>query len=82
MKDEYDEGLSSNRSRAHETDFTCIMVLSVMVHRARMAGPRYISSLPVMSFVKEEVTMMTSSEILDKSLMAKYTIRLRTGSLD
>ncbi len=53
-----------------------------MVQRALMAEALYISSLPVMSLVRLDVTMMTSSAKLDKLLMPRYTMRRRTGSLD
>uniref|UniRef100_A0A182V1U4 Uncharacterized protein n=1 Tax=Anopheles merus TaxID=30066 RepID=A0A182V1U4_ANOME len=59
-----------------------IIVLSVMLHRARMAGARYRSSLPVMSFVSELVTMITSSAIGLSSLMPRYTMRRITTSFD
>ena len=42
-----------------------------MVQSALMADARYWSSFPVMSFVRLLVTMMTSSAILDISLMAR-----------
>lgn len=46
-----------------------INITSVMAVKARIAGARYVSSFPVMSLVKDDVTMMTSSATLDKSLM-------------
>uniref|UniRef100_A0A182ITY5 Uncharacterized protein n=1 Tax=Anopheles atroparvus TaxID=41427 RepID=A0A182ITY5_ANOAO len=48
-----------------------IIVLSVMLHSARMAGARYRSSFPVISFVSELVTMITSSAIELSSLMPR-----------
>lgn len=58
-----------------------LKLTSVIVHNARIAAPLYKSSLPVMSFVRDEVTMMTSSAMWLNSLIPKYTIRLKTGSL-
>ncbi len=52
------------------------------LQRALMALALYWSSFPVMSLVRLLVTMMTSSAILDISLMTRYTSRRRVTSLD
>lgn len=46
-----------------------------------MALERYKSVLLFMSFIKELVMMITSSDDGQTSLMTKYTIRLRFASL-
>ena len=47
----------------------------------RIAGALTLSSWPVISLVKDEVTMITSSDIGAKYLIPKYTILLKIGSL-
>lgn len=54
----------------------------MMLQRALMALALYWSSFPVMSLVRLLVTMMTSSAILDISLIARYTRRRRVTSFD
>jgi len=39
-----------------------------------MAPARYASVLPVMSFVNDEVTMITSSAMVDMALIVRYII--------
>ena len=48
------------------------MVLSVMVQSARMAPARNASSFPVISLVRLEVTIITSSAMVDMPLMVRY----------
>lgn len=55
---------------------------SVMLQRALMAAALYISSRPVMSLVRDEVTMITSSAMPARSLIPRYTIRRRITSRD
>lgn len=58
------------------------MRTSVILQRARMAAALYKSSCPVISLVRLEVTMMTSSASDDSSLMPRYTMRRSTTSRD
>lgn len=58
------------------------ILTSVILHRARMAAALYKSSFPVMSLVKLEVTIITSSAMVDNSLIPRYIIRRRITSWD
>lgn len=52
-----------------------------MLHSTRMAFERYSSVLLFMSFMREDVMMMTSSLEGQTSLITKYTMRRRLASL-
>ena len=53
------------------------ILTSVIVQRVRIADALYMSSLPVMSLVRLLVTMITSSAMVDISLITRNTMRRR-----
>ena len=55
---------------------------SMIEHSTRIALARYKSILLLMSFISDDVTMITSSAVGQISLMIRYTMRRKLLSLD
>ena len=55
---------------------------AMIAPRTRIALARYKSILLLMSFISDDVTMITSSAVGQISLMIRYTMRRKLLSLD